>query len=163
MVDNLNAILRCCIAKVRRWPVPPNWTAGEWMQEVAAHGAAAGYEACCHFDPARGADPAVFLTSRVMGRVLTRYRQEWCFATRFAPWTENSGEDTAPRSSQDLDENLRDAVRRLPAADRWLVSQIVWHDRDQRDLALELGISQPAVSKRYKRIVERLREVSRPI
>jgi hypothetical protein len=163
MICKLNAILGCCIAKVRRWPVPPNWTLSEWMQEVAAHGAAAGYEACCQFDPARGADHAVFVTSRVMGRVLTRYRQEWCFATRFAPWSEDSGGEAVPRSSEDRNENLRDAVSRLPAADRWLVSQIFWHDRDQRDLALEMGISQPAISKRYRRIVEHLREVFRQV
>jgi DNA-directed RNA polymerase specialized sigma24 family protein len=155
----VNAVLRFCSGKVRRWPVPPNWTLAEWMREVAAMGAAAAYEACCQFDPSRGADATVFVTSRVMGRVLTRYRQEWSFAVRFEHWSENSPEPMAirPVARPDWGENLRDAVDRLPEVDRWLVSQIFWHDRDQSDLAHELGISQPAVSKRYKKIVRQLR------
>lgn len=157
MAPTVNVILRYCVGKVRRWPVPPNWTLSEWMQEVDAHGTAAAYEACCQFDPARGPDEAVFVTSRVMGRILTRYRQEWCFATRFPAWTEGGPEEPAERSERNCDEDLRDAVSRLPEADRWLLSQIFWHDRDQQELAKELGISQPAVSKRYRRIVQHLR------
>jgi DNA-directed RNA polymerase specialized sigma24 family protein len=162
----VDAVLRFCAGKVRRWPVPPNWTLAEWMKEVGALGAAAAYEACCQFDPSRSADATVFVTSRVMGRVLTRYRQEWSFALRFPHWIEDSPEPMAVRppleslvtdSRRDWGENLRDAVRRLPEVDRWLVSQIFWHDRDQSDLAHELGISQPAVSKRYNKIVRQLR------
>jgi RNA polymerase sigma factor (sigma-70 family) len=156
----VDAILRLCVQKVRHWPVPPNWTNAEWMREVAALGAAAAHEACCQYDCSRGSVATVFVKSRVMGRVLTRYRQEWSFARRFPHWNEDSPEPGAMQSTrerQDRDEILMDAVNRLREADRWLVLQIFWHDRDQSELAHELGISQPAVSKRYQTIVRRLR------
>jgi DNA-directed RNA polymerase specialized sigma subunit len=49
-----------------------------------------------------------------------------------------------------------EAVDQLPETDRWLVVQIFWKDRDQSELARELGVSQPAISKRYRNIVRRL-------
>jgi len=135
------------------------------MREVAAHGQAAAHEARCEYDSSRGLEPAVFVRSRVMGRLLTRYRQEWTFARRVAVWGVDASEKPAEtrwakpvsRTKNAMAESLREALDQLSSRDRWLVVQIFWHERDQHDLARELGVSQPAVSKQYRNIVRRLR------
>jgi RNA polymerase sigma factor (sigma-70 family) len=153
-----------CLRRVRHWRVPPNWTVCEWMQELAAQGEMAAYEACSEYDAARGVTPAYFVICRVRGRLLARYRQEWNFALRMACWSIDSQEAamacstaTAKAAHREIRQNLFAAIERLREIDRWLVVQIFWHDRDQAELARELGISQPAVSKRYRNIVRQLR------
>lgn len=163
----LGAVVRSCVGRARRWPVPANWTAWEWMREVRAHGDAAAHEACCQYDSSRGATPADFVTSRVMGRLLTRYRQEWSFASRTGCRSIDAEEYSAigPLVSAPSDDGMRQsliaAVNQLSETDRWLVRQIFWQDRNQSELASELGISQPAVSKRYRNIVRQLRCILR--
>jgi DNA-directed RNA polymerase specialized sigma24 family protein len=161
----LGMIVRSCVRRVRNWPVPPNWTGGEWIREVTAHGDAVAHEACCQYDSSYGGEPEVFVRSRVMGRLLTRYRQEWNYARRITPWSVESEEApvaamagaASEDSASDMRQTVIDAVNRLPETDRWLVRQLFWHDRDQCEVARELGVSQPAVSKRYRNIVRQLR------
>jgi DNA-directed RNA polymerase specialized sigma24 family protein len=158
-------IVKTCVRRVLHWPVPPNWTGSAWMKEMAAHGNAAAHEASCQYDSSRSSEPEVFVKSRVMGRLLTRYRQEWNFARRVAHWSSETEDgpvstlmDAARADSAgDMRKTVTDAVNGLPEPDRWLVMQLFWHDRDQRELARELGVSQPAISKRYRNIVRQLR------
>lgn len=157
-------IVRQCVRRVCHWPVPPNWTGAEWMREVAAHGDAAALEASCQYDATRGGEPAVFLMSRVMARLLTRYRQEWNFARRVTQWSWESDDEAALAAVHvecpgDMRQTVMDAVNGLAETDRWIVVQMMWHDRDQGEIARELGISQPAVSKRYRNAVRQLRSV----
>lgn len=129
-------------------------------------GLAAGYEASCQFDPSRGAPASTFFQARIMGRILTRYRQEWSFAMRVARWIMereqlSMSRDVASARSNYLrhepEDRLIDAVNQLGEIDRWLVVQIFWCNRHQTELARELGVSQPAISKRYRNVIRELR------
>ena len=158
-------IVKACVRRVLHWPVPPNWTGSEWTKEVAAHGEAAAHEACCRYDSSRSPDLGLFVMSRVMGRLLTRYRQEWNFARRVVQWNSESEENpvetlaTRPHTEAvyDMREAVTDAIKGLAEPDRWLVVQLFWNDRDQSEIARELGVSQPAISKRYRNIAYQLR------
>lgn len=101
-----------------------------------------------------------------MGRILTRYRQEWSFAMRVARWIMereqlSMSRDVASARSNYLrhepEDRLIDAVNQLGEIDRWLVVQIFWCNRHQTELARELGVSQPAISKRYRNVIRELR------
>jgi RNA polymerase sigma factor (sigma-70 family) len=153
---NSTALVHFCIRRAGAWRVPPNWEGCEWMRELAAQAAASAYEARCQFDSERGSDSASFIMSRVMARLLTRYRQEWRFARRCA---DTAPEDTPVTASMNRErrDHLADAVERLPNRDRWLIGQLYWHDRAQTELARELGVSQPAISKHCRKIIDRLR------
>lgn len=164
--QHIAASVRLCVRKAGRWRVPPNWTSGEWMKEMMALGLAAGHEAACQFDPSRGAAAPAFFSTRIMGRLLTRYRQEWSFATRVTNWSQEPEQATlASREpftsgyypNHTTDTGLIDAVNQLDETERWLMVQIFWRDRDQSDVARELGVSQPAVSRRYRNVVRKLR------
>jgi DNA-directed RNA polymerase specialized sigma24 family protein len=160
------AIVRFCVYKARHWRVPPNWTPAEWANELSAHAAAAAHEAGCQYDASRSSASGTFIISRVMARLLTRYRQEWTFARHLGDSpldceTKTPGqfarEASPARNSAALPEHLDAAIGGLPENDRWLLSQIFWYGRGQCDLARELGVSQPAISKRYRKIIVRLR------
>jgi DNA-directed RNA polymerase specialized sigma subunit len=49
------------------------------------------------------------------------------------------------------------ALARLSKPDLWLVEQLFLRDRTEADVAAQIGISQPAISKRKRAIVMQLR------
>lgn len=149
-------LVRSCVKRAAHWRVPPNWTLNEWTRELSAHAAAAAHEARCEYDSARGLDSAAFVVSRVMAGLLTRYRQEWRFALRSVDLSLASSTASA-NGNRLLAAGLKAAVARLPGWDRWLLGQVFWKDRRQSELASELGVSQPAISKKYRRIIDDLR------
>ena len=54
-------------------------------------------------------------------------------------------------------EQLHRALSSLSDEERYLIQQIYFNDRTERDLAEELGCSQNAVNKRKQRILDKLR------
>ena len=54
---------------------------------------------------------------------------------------------------------LHKALGILSADERYLVQEIYFHGRTERDLVKELGYSQNAVNKRKKRILDKLRRL----
>jgi len=56
-------------------------------------------------------------------------------------------------------ENLADALTRITAAERWLIDEIYAHEKDQPEIALLLGITQQAVSKRVARIIKKIKKL----
>ena len=54
-------------------------------------------------------------------------------------------------------EQLHKALSFLSDYERYLIRQIYFEERTERDLAEELGCSQNAVNKRKQRILEKLR------
>ena len=56
-------------------------------------------------------------------------------------------------------EQLHKALSLLSADEQYLVQEIYFHGRAERDLAKELGYSQNAVNKRKKRILDKLRRL----
>lgn len=56
-------------------------------------------------------------------------------------------------------EQLHEALSLLSADEQYLVQEIYFHGRAERDLAKELGYSQNAVNKRKKRILDKLRRL----
>jgi len=56
-------------------------------------------------------------------------------------------------------EEVVTALEQLPSIHRSVLERLFWERMSQRELAAELGISQPAVHKRKQRALEALREV----
>ena len=53
---------------------------------------------------------------------------------------------------------LYEAIKTLSADQMWLVKQVYVLNRSQRDIAKELGVGEPAISNRMKRILEKLKK-----
>jgi hypothetical protein len=77
-------IIARCLRRVGTWRLPPNWSAPDWLEEVKEVLGVAALEAEADFDSARGVPFGAFLFHRGLARVLTRYRQEWNYGTRFS-------------------------------------------------------------------------------
>ena len=58
-----------------------------------------------------------------------------------------------------LQEQLHIALSRLTEKERWLVKEIFYFNRSQREVAETLGISQPAVKKRHDKLIKKIRKL----
>jgi hypothetical protein len=52
MDETLGSAMQFGFKRIRSWRVPPNWSRGDWFEELAAVGTAAAWQAVCEFDPA---------------------------------------------------------------------------------------------------------------
>ncbi len=150
--------LRCA----RSWRVPPNWSALDWHEELHGVAITAASQAEQDHDPSREVPLAGFVFVRVKARTLTRARQEWRYAMRIAPSDQEvvealAGADPAPDSAGVAFKSLNRALEQLEEMERWLLDQIFWQHRTEAAIAAELHISQPAINKRKRAALVRLR------
>jgi RNA polymerase sigma-70 factor (ECF subfamily) len=142
------------------WRVPPNWSPRDWSKELSAEVIAAACEAEHDFDPTRGVPLAAFVRQRVLARALRRYRQEWSYARHCCLHLEGDGgidaTDGRFSSSEDL-EQLRRSLDRLPERHRRLIDSLYWDEKTQVEAARVLSLSQQAISRRKRLILEQLR------
>jgi DNA-directed RNA polymerase specialized sigma24 family protein len=168
-LPNWGTIWRGCAWRLRAWRIPPRWSAGDWFEELEAEGVAAAWQAVRAYDPVRGIPLSAFVRRRVLFGVRTRYRQEWAYARHCGCEPPADGDaDARPSDAQpsapDAHEALQGPLARLPESDRGLIDDLFWGGRTEADIAGELGISQPTVSRRKRAIMLRLRhsfEISR--
>ena len=55
-------------------------------------------------------------------------------------------------------EKLREAIKRLEPQQQWLVYQIYFEGRTQKEIAKELGIDKTSLTKRKERILKKLKK-----
>lgn len=151
-------VLAQCMRRVRRWRVPPHWSASEWYEEALSEATAAVHEAICRFDPDRGIELKWYVRRRILLRVLGRYRKEWAFGLRWL----SSDDATADRGMAPIaprvdERELRTAMNSLTGAERQLMKALFWERRTESDLARKMGISQQMVSRRKLLILLKLR------
>ena len=173
--SELNVVLERCFSRISFWRTPPNWSNQEWLEEIKAHAIAASYRAICEYDPTRGVPLEAFVYQRVIARVLTRHRQEWSYALRFASNSDSEKEENIDSSSSrdrsdavDLAQSenqgaiydeLKHAIASLSESNRWLITQLFWNEQAEIDIAHALGIGRRAVNKRKHAILRSLHEV----
>jgi RNA polymerase sigma factor (sigma-70 family) len=148
-----------CWHRFRAWRTPPRWSTRDWWDELRALVLAAACHALHDFDPALGQPLDPFVRNRIRARVLARYRQEWSYGLHSAPQGEiASAEDPSPTADPTTSPlaEVSDLLARLPEPDRRLLSDLILDGRTEAEVARELRISQPAVSKRKARILGRL-------
>lgn len=61
--------------------------------------------------------------------------------------------------SRMMRQQLHEAVQNLQEEEKYLIIQLFFADRSERELAAELGISQKAVNKRRHKILAKLRKI----
>lgn len=155
-VINLEAVWCSCRRRVLGWPTPSNWVKGQWVEELRAEAFLVCLRALDDYDPARQVPVGAYLRMRVLGHLLSRYRQERRFAQHRSAAV--AVEQLAYRPIVSLaSESLERALDRLPRGDRDLLEEHLWQNQTERQIAERLGVSQQAVSKRWRTILNRLR------
>ena len=146
-----------CLARIGRWRVPANYERQEWMREVEAVVACTALVAEREYDASRGVPRDAFVFDRILGTVLTRYRQEWRFATRHQGAVgRRPARDSLPLSNPTRP-NVAQAVACLPKADRDLIASLFWEGRTEAEVGAQLAVTQQTISKRKASILKRLR------
>jgi DNA-directed RNA polymerase specialized sigma subunit len=160
MGDDPLPLIGSCLKRIFRWRVPPNWSVSDWRNEMRAEAACAAWQAVCDYDPSLSVPFSAFARQRVLTSTLTRCRQEWAYAFRSAqehdPESSNSKllDSTATEVFNDWPGS---ALAQLSKPDLWLIEQLFLRDRRERDIATQIGITQPAVSKRKRAIIMQLK------
>src|SRR5437773_8467131 len=169
MDETLGSAIQSGFKRIRSWHVPPNWSRGDWFEEVTAVGTAAAWQAVCEFDSELGVPLAGFGYCRMMTRCLTRYRKEWRYVLHVA--ASDSREEATTFKHPDLaasstekvngahpsNDHLRDVVSALPAAQRRLIEQLFWKERTEIEVANTMGINQSTINRRKHDILKGLR------
>jgi DNA-directed RNA polymerase specialized sigma subunit len=154
-------LMASCLKRIFRWRVPPNWSISDWRNEMRAEAACAAWQAVCDYDPSLSVPFIAFARQRVLTSTLTRYRQEWAYALRSAQGHDPESSDRRllnSTTSEVFDGCRVPALARLSKPDLWLVEQLLLRDRTEADVAAQIGITQPALSKRKRTIVMQLRQ-----
>src|SRR5207245_9073476 len=143
LIEQLISAVNKCSRRAKAWRAPPNWSAYDWNRELEAQAAAAALRAELQYDYSRQVSMKVFLNSRVIADLLTRYRQEWRYSLRFPPFTALVGGEpahnrdffevlsTPDQEPHELDgsySDLQAALTRLPHIGRQLIEQLFWRD-----------------------------------
>jgi RNA polymerase sigma factor (sigma-70 family) len=149
-----------CVRRARSWPVPPRWTPRDWREELDAEGIAAACTAIRNFDPARGPTLGSFIYHQILSDALARHRQEWGSGPRRHPGIESrqaqSSHVEQPSATDDVSEPLRRTLGRLVEDDRRLIECLFGEGWPEGFIPAPIGISQRAVNKRKRRILEEL-------
>jgi hypothetical protein len=160
MGDDPLPLMGSCLKRIFRWRVPPNWSISDWRNEMRAEAACAAWQAVCDYDPSLSVPFGAFARSQVLTSTLTRYRQEWAYAFRSVHEHDPESSDSKllpSTTSEVFDDWPEHALARLSKPDLWLLEQLFLRDRTEADVATQIGITQPAISKRKRAIVMRLR------
>ncbi len=167
-MQKVNLVIQC-LNRAKLWRCPVHWQPNDWQEELLAIAWAAFWEGI-----SSGIKSDAELQRFIMASLMRRYRDEWSYGIRWAISLsedrdgEEQGEDTEhsfleaeqyerERESTWLKTIIRDALMRLPEEERYLIERQFWDGVTEAELAKELGISQPAVHKRLKRTLKRLR------
>lgn len=161
--SDAGAVWPGCRRRLRRWPVPHPWSAGEWLEEMEAEASAAAVQAARDFDPGRGVPWFAFLRRRIMEAALARYRREWAYSCRreggachyLAMPAVPQGRGLRERECADL---FR-AIRQLSTEDLEVIERIYWRGESEHQLADDFGVSQQAVNKRKQAILRVIRGI----
>jgi RNA polymerase sigma factor (sigma-70 family) len=156
----LDFVVSSSLRRIRRWRIPPSWRAREWFEEVESEANVAGLQAFKEFDETRGVPREAFLRQRIMRRTLALYRREWSYAVRRVV------EDELDRRAE-VGKNdpikyvvrlriLQRSLELLPEPDLSIIEGLFWGARSETEIAVELGITQQAVSKKKRRILDTL-------
>lgn len=173
LVESLAPVIQSVLRRIRRWPTPSNWTRADWMNEERSvvNQAVCQTLSECAIDSRTSLAQAVYF--QALSRALTRYRQEYLYSHRFLPETSPTDEfepgrfwhrsgASQPTQINSSAERLAAALESLPQSDSELLQQIFWHERTQAQIARDLHISQRAVGKRKKRVLNALRIALQP-
>jgi DNA-directed RNA polymerase specialized sigma24 family protein len=166
----LGSAVQSGLKRTRSWRVPPNWSRTDWLEELAAVATAAAWQAVCEFDPELGVPLACFGYCRLISRCLSRYRKEWRYALHLVASDYCEKETTTFKQpglaassaangngAHHSNDDLRGAVRALPAEQRRLIEQLFWEERTETELAHTLRTNQSTINPRKKVILNSLR------
>ena len=170
MDEALGSAVQSGLKRTRSWRVPPNWSRGDWFEELTAVGTAAVWQAVCEFDPARGVPLGGFGYCRMMTRCLSHYRKEWRYALHLVASDSCENETTTFKHSSlaassaakangahDTSDDLRGAIGALPDEERRLIEQLFWEERTETEVANAMGTNQSTINRRKQAILNGLR------
>jgi RNA polymerase sigma factor (sigma-70 family) len=171
--EESDGCIRACLRRLRRRPIPPNWSTHDWEQEVYQIAALAIVEVQGDPDEAGAEDLNLVFLSRVSADVRTRHRREWLFGTRLqcmgfpyeAPSTNCAGTDAdflePTIESKHFHQELREGISNLPEAYLQVISLLFFKGLTEAEVAKMLCLNQSTINRRKRAALSNLRSCLR--
>lgn len=168
-MQGINLIAQC-LNRAKMWRCPVHWQPDDWQEELLAVARAALWEGI-----SKGIRSEAELRRFIMASLMRRYRDEWNYGIRWVGLLPPEDWDGGEQEERDIENKMvsnqydyekesiwfkmviREALMHLTENERYLIERQFWDGATETELARELGISQPAVHKRLKRTLKRLR------
>lgn len=163
-----------CLKESNQWNKPPNWSEADWREEMKAVTLFALWSAICSYDHNSQIAIDQFVKLRVKAALLQRYREEWRFALRFRcyPYSQQD-EESGEAEMMPLDElpeisaeqvfwwklEVRDLLSRLSPKEHYLAERFFIDGATEKEVADELRVSQPTVSRWKQEVLQKLRQM----
>ena len=168
--------VQSALRRARQWRRPPHWDGYEWQKELDAIAQAAAFEACCCFDERQGVPLEAFVFQQVLIALRNFHRHEWAyFAVHYGHLSrvfdkgeveegDESAEVCEGVSIEGLEGEWRRyliwwAMRQLSEQERQVLERLYGDGYTEEEIAQELGISQPVVSKVKRRALQKLKKL----
>ncbi len=163
-----------CLRESNRWNKPPNWSEADWREEMKAVALFALWSAICSYDHNSQIAIDQFVKLRVKAALLQRYREEWRFALRFRCYpSSQQDEESGEAEMMPLDElpeisaeqvfwwklEVRDLLSRLSPKEHYLAERFFIDGATEKEVADELQVSQPTVSRWKQEVLQKLRQM----
>ncbi|MEZ8216596.1 RNA polymerase sigma factor, sigma-70 family [Candidatus Fervidibacteria bacterium JGI MDM2 SSWTFF-3-K9] len=162
-----------CLREVSRWKTPPNWSEKEWQEEMKGVALLAGWTAFCSHRLHQKFPRKSFVKGRIKAALLQRYREEWRFASRSHPCVQSSDDNVGEADEMPVEEiadvsaemvfwwrvEVRDLLARLGPKEHYLLERLFIDGLTEQEVANELGISQPTVSRWKQEAIEKLKSM----
>lgn len=171
--NEINLIIIKCLARIRSWRSPCNWSYPDWLEEAQEVATIAAWQAVANCEPQALSKLLCFVHQRILSAVRTRYRQEFLYGLRFgfslAQIDSDSDEQSTHRTTPFLEPELErrsysdlvEALAKLPDSQRIVIEQLFLNGRTEMQLAAALKISRVAINKRKRGALRVLRELPR--
>lgn len=170
----LNEVVHKALRKAYRWQTPCNWSTSQWQEELVGVAYLACLEAEGDYDPVQGLPLQHFLLQRTLSALLSHYRREWRFASRYTPIdladpdneTDSKQPDpTDPESDTFVNQvclsvDVQRAMSSLTAREREVLVMVFWDQMSERDIADRIGVALSTVCVYKDRALRKLRRAA---
>jgi RNA polymerase sigma factor (sigma-70 family) len=169
--NEISAIIRRCLLRIRLWPIPRNWSFQDWRDEAEGVATVAAWQAVSDYKPPAATLIGYYVYQRILSSVRTRYRQEYLYGLRFAislaeqntDWDEQPTQRprryVEPAIEPVSYPDLTEALAKLSKDQRNVIEQLFWFGRTEAEVATSLGTTQVAVHKRKKGVLRILHDL----
>ena len=89
---------------------------------------------------------------------LCNFQKKWCIGN-FPRWDLNHIQVTFVNLKKIECEQLHKFLLELSKEEQWLIQELYFEERTEREVASVLGLSQKAINKRRQKILEKLRKL----
>jgi RNA polymerase sigma factor (sigma-70 family) len=168
--------VQTALQRARGWRRPPHWDCHQWQEELDAIAQASAFEACFRFDEQQGVPLEAFIFQQVLIALRDFHRREWAYfaiCCGHLQRAHDAGEREEVEESMkvcgqvEMEQMEREwrrcfvlwSMRQLSERERQVIRRLYWDEWTETEIAQEMEISQPMISKIKQQALRKLKDL----